>query len=51
MLVISQNVKRIKDEVKLETIIHNIINKRKVCTYCAHATWLEGEFEQQLNIE
>jgi hypothetical protein len=45
--VVCTNVQGLNEEVKLETIIH-IIEERKVYAYCVQETWLEGDFEQEL---
>jgi hypothetical protein len=45
--MLSQNVQGLKEEAKLETIIH-IIEERKVYAYCVQEIWLERDFEQEL---
>jgi hypothetical protein len=43
----SQNIQGLKDESKLETIIHHV-REKKLYAYCIQETWLQGDFEQDL---
>jgi hypothetical protein len=43
----SQHVQGLKDEAKLETLIHHV-REKKLYAYCLQETWLQGDFKQDL---